>query len=97
VDSHPVGERKTYLNTLEKASVGQDIVPFADFLAGLVRKRWLASRCHWFRSLPHEVFLIGSAGSGRQEEADINVLAEISVGLRLHLQGNGQISDCSLF
>ena len=39
MDSHPVGERKTYLNTLEKASVGQDIVPFADFLAGLVRKR----------------------------------------------------------
>jgi hypothetical protein len=39
VDSRPVGERKTYLNTLEKASVGQDIVPFVDFLAGLVRKR----------------------------------------------------------
>jgi hypothetical protein len=35
--------------------------------------------------------------AGRKEEADINVLAEISVGLRLHLQGNGQISDCSLF
>jgi hypothetical protein len=32
-------ERNTYLNTLEKASVGQDIVPFADFLAGLVRKQ----------------------------------------------------------
>jgi hypothetical protein len=35
----PVGERNAYLNTLEKASVGQDIVPFTDFLAGLVRKR----------------------------------------------------------
>ena len=35
----PVGERNAYLNTLEKASVGQDIVPFSDFLAVLVRKR----------------------------------------------------------
>jgi hypothetical protein len=35
----PVGERNAYLNTLEKASVGQDIVPFADFLSRLVRKR----------------------------------------------------------
>ena len=35
----PVGERNAYLNTFEKASVGQDIVPFADFLAGLIRKR----------------------------------------------------------
>jgi hypothetical protein len=35
----PVGERNAYLNALEKASVGQNIVPFADFLAGLVRKR----------------------------------------------------------
>ncbi len=35
----PVGSRNTYLEALEKASVGEDIVPFADFLAGLVRKR----------------------------------------------------------
>ena len=35
----PVGERNSYLNALEKASVGEDIVPFADFLAGLVEKR----------------------------------------------------------
>ena len=35
----PVGERNAYMNALEKASVGEDIVPFADFLAGLVRKR----------------------------------------------------------
>ena len=34
----PVGERKTYMDALEKASVGEEIVPFADFLAGLVRK-----------------------------------------------------------
>ncbi|MGA7322381.1 MAG: hypothetical protein WBW98_17895, partial [Candidatus Sulfotelmatobacter sp.] len=39
----PVGERKTYMDALEKASVGEEIVPFADFLAGLVKKG-LASR-----------------------------------------------------
>jgi hypothetical protein len=27
------------VNALEKASVGEDIAPFADFLAGLVKKR----------------------------------------------------------
>jgi hypothetical protein len=27
------------MTALEKASVGEDIAPFADFLAGLVRKR----------------------------------------------------------
>jgi len=30
----PVVDRKTYMETLEKASVGEDIVPFTDFLAG---------------------------------------------------------------
>jgi fido (protein-threonine AMPylation protein) len=34
----PVGERTAYMNALEKASIGEDIAPFADFLAGLVRK-----------------------------------------------------------
>ncbi len=34
----PVGARKTYMDALEKASVGEDIVPFTDFLAGLVKK-----------------------------------------------------------
>jgi len=34
----PVGERTTYMNALEKASIGEDIAPFADFLAGLVKK-----------------------------------------------------------
>lgn len=34
----PVENRKAYMEALEKASVGEDIVPFADFLAGLVRK-----------------------------------------------------------
>jgi hypothetical protein len=34
----PIGDRNTYVNALEKASVGKDIAPFADFLAGLVRK-----------------------------------------------------------
>jgi hypothetical protein len=33
----PVENRKAYMGALEKASVGEDIVPFADFLAGLVR------------------------------------------------------------
>jgi hypothetical protein len=35
----PVGDGNAYVNALEKASVGEDIAPFADFLAGLVRKR----------------------------------------------------------
>src|ERR1039458_9009329 len=34
----PVGDRKTYMEALESASVGENIVPFADFLASLVRK-----------------------------------------------------------
>jgi Fic family protein len=35
----PVGDRKIYMEALEKASVGEDIVPFTDFLAGLIKKR----------------------------------------------------------
>jgi Fic family protein len=35
----PVGDRNAYVNALEKASVGEDIAPFADLLAGLVRRR----------------------------------------------------------
>jgi Fic/DOC family len=35
----PVGDRNSYVGALEKASVGEDIVPFADFLAGLAEKR----------------------------------------------------------
>jgi hypothetical protein len=34
----PVGDRRTYMEALESASVREDIVPFADFLAGLVEK-----------------------------------------------------------
>src|SRR6266478_5386557 len=34
----PVTERNPYMAALEKASVGEDIKPFADFLAGLVKK-----------------------------------------------------------
>ena len=34
----PVADRKAYMEALEKASVGEDIGPFADFLAGLVKK-----------------------------------------------------------
>jgi hypothetical protein len=33
----PVGERSHYMTALERASVGTDIVPFTDFLAGLAR------------------------------------------------------------
>ena len=32
----PVGERHAYMAALEVASVGQNIAPFADFLARLV-------------------------------------------------------------
>jgi hypothetical protein len=35
----PVEDRNAYVEALEKASVGEDIVPFSNFLAGLVRKR----------------------------------------------------------
>jgi len=34
----PVEERKGYMVVLEKGSVGEDILQFAYFLAGLVRK-----------------------------------------------------------
>jgi fido (protein-threonine AMPylation protein) len=34
----PVGERKNYLAALEKASVGENILPFTDFLANLVKQ-----------------------------------------------------------
>lgn len=33
----PVGGRESYMGALEKASVGENIVPFTEFLAGLVR------------------------------------------------------------
>ena len=35
----PLPERKAYMASLEKASVGEDIGPFEDFLARLVEKR----------------------------------------------------------
>lgn len=34
----PVGDRNAYMNALELASGGEDIFPFANFIAGLVRK-----------------------------------------------------------
>ena len=34
----PVSDRNAYMNALERASVEEDIVPFCDFVAGLVRK-----------------------------------------------------------
>jgi Fic family protein len=34
----PLSARNTYMAALERASVGEDIAPFAKFLAGLVRK-----------------------------------------------------------
>ena len=33
----PVSERNAYMNALERVSVGEDIIPFTAFLAGLVR------------------------------------------------------------
>jgi hypothetical protein len=35
----PVESRTAYMHALEKASVGEDIAPFADFVAGLVERR----------------------------------------------------------
>jgi hypothetical protein len=34
----PVGDRNAYMTALERASVGEDIVPFSDFLGRLVRQ-----------------------------------------------------------
>jgi hypothetical protein len=34
----PLSARNTYMGALEKASVGEDIAPFAEFLGGLVKK-----------------------------------------------------------
>jgi Fic family protein len=34
----PVENRKIYMESLEKASVGEDIIPFTDSLGGLVKK-----------------------------------------------------------
>jgi hypothetical protein len=34
----PIGDRNAYMSALERASVGEDIVPFAGFVACLVRK-----------------------------------------------------------
>jgi Fic family protein len=34
----PVAERKAYMEALEAASIGENIGPFADFLAVLVKK-----------------------------------------------------------
>jgi len=34
----PVADRQTYMEALEKASVGEDIAPFSDFLARLVKR-----------------------------------------------------------
>jgi hypothetical protein len=36
--SIPVGECNAYMHALDRASVHEDIVPFAEFLAGLARK-----------------------------------------------------------
>jgi Fic family protein len=35
----PIENRTAYMHALEKASVGENIAPFADFVAGLVEKR----------------------------------------------------------
>ena len=34
----PVQDRKTYMEALEEASVAENIVPFADFLGGIVKR-----------------------------------------------------------
>ena len=49
----PVGAQ-IYMDALEKASVGEDIAPFADFLSGLVEKVSRASRCQQYRRRNHE-------------------------------------------
>jgi Fic family protein len=33
-----VGDRNVYMESLERASVGEEIAPFAEFLAALVKK-----------------------------------------------------------
>lgn len=61
----PVGERTAYMHALEKASVGEDIGPFADFLARSSGRDWPADRCPRFRRVDRygrehiESFLLG--------------------------------------
>jgi hypothetical protein len=38
MDRHPCRGRKIYIEALEKESVGEDAVPFGDFLSGLIKK-----------------------------------------------------------
>ena len=38
----PLPERQAYMASLEKASVGEDIAPFADFVARLIELRSLS-------------------------------------------------------
>ena len=39
VDGHSGNRPQAYMKALEKASVGEDIAPFADFLARLVKRQ----------------------------------------------------------
>ena len=39
LDGHPGRRPQQYVHALESASVGENIVPFAEFLASLVKKR----------------------------------------------------------
>jgi hypothetical protein len=57
----PVGERNAYLNTLETRASARTSFPSRTSSPGWFGSGWLASCCHRFRSLPHEVFLISVA------------------------------------
>jgi Fic family protein len=50
----PVGDRKVYIEALGKASVGEDTVPFGDFLSGFVKKGLAGARLPQCRRLNHE-------------------------------------------
>ncbi len=52
----PVGERTAYMHALEKASVGEDIGPFADSSRASSGSDWPAGRCPRFRRVDRYVF-----------------------------------------
>ena len=53
----PLAERGAYMAALEKASVGEDIGPFADLLARLWKNAWRASRFRPCRGNQSEVIV----------------------------------------
>ena len=69
----PVEKRDDYMAALEQASVGQDIVPFTEFLAGIVEdglKGRPTAKVPAGKQARAEGSL-GSSGTARQEDREV--------------------------